>query len=275
MAAAGGELTDQRFVMLGAGSAGFGISSQLIRALQHEGMSETDARKLFFILDRDGLLHESRNDLDELHRQLAQPQSNLKDWNCDTTGSIPFSTVVENAKPTVLVGATGQRGAFSESVIREMGKHSKHPIIFPLSNPTSRAEATPTEILEWTEGRAVIATGSPFAPVVYNGVTHTIAQCNNSYIFPAMGLGIIAAKANRVTNEMFMAAAIALKETSPALEDPTASLLPSLSDVRTVMRKIGRAVAQQAIDDGVAPKVSGEELEANIDQTMWVPNYPT
>ncbi|QDU05618.1 NAD-dependent malic enzyme [Gimesia chilikensis] len=271
--AAGGKLTDQNIVMLGAGSAGVGICLQLKQAMLQSGLSEDEAKARFYVIDRDGLLHSGRNDLDELHQLLAQSPENLQGWDCDVSGAISFADVVRNAKPGVLVGATGQTGAFTEEIIREMASHEEHPVIFPLSNPTSRAEATPEDLLKWTDGKAVIATGSPFDPVEYNRVTHVIAQCNNSYIFPAMGLGIRASRARRVTDSMFMAAAFALKEASPALKDPTASLLPSLTIIREVGRSIARAVAQAAIDAEVADSMTAEEIDQRIEETMWKPEY--
>ncbi|MBN68313.1 MAG: NAD-dependent malic enzyme [Gimesia sp.] len=271
--AAGGKLTDQNIVMLGAGSAGVGICLQLKQAMLQSGLSEDEAKARFYVIDRDGLLHSGRSDLDELHQRLAQSPENLQGWDCDVSGAISFADVVRNAKPGVLVGATGQTGAFTEEIIREMASHEEHPVIFPLSNPTSRAEATPEDLLKWTDGKAVIATGSPFDPVEYNGVTHVIAQCNNSYIFPAMGLGIRASRARRVTDSMFMAAAFALKEASPALKDPTASLLPSLTIIRDVGRSIARAVAQAAIDAEVADSLTAEEIDQRIEETMWKPEY--
>ncbi|MEM8678906.1 MAG: NAD-dependent malic enzyme, partial [Planctomycetota bacterium] len=269
----GGNLTDQRFVMLGAGSAGVGISEQLIRAMVSLGMDENEARRRFYLIDIEGLLHDGRQDLDAVHRPLAQHQADLTDWDVDSSGSIAFADVVRNARPTVLVGATGQHGAFTESIIREMASHTDRPIVFPLSNPTSRVEATPADLLAWTNGKAVVATGSPFDPVEVDGISHPIAQCNNSYIFPAMGLGVLASQARRVSDGMFMAAAIALKETSPALKDPRASLLPALKDIRQVTRHIGIAVARQAQQEGLAESVSEEVLTQRIDATMWTPAY--
>lgn len=271
--AGGGKLEDQRFVMLGAGSAGVGITEQLVRAVMATGLSEAEARSKFYVIDRDGLLHDGRTDLDKVHIPLAQKSANLAGWDCDISKPITLADVVRNAKPTVLIGATGQTGAFTEDVIRDMAKHTERPVIFPLSNPTSRAEAIPADLLRWTDGRAIIATGSPFDPVEYKGKTHVIAQCNNSYIFPAMGLGILAAGATRVTDDMFMVAAKALKECSPALSDPTDSLLPPLHTIRDTARHIGTAVARQAQEDGVAEPCSAAELEARIDQTMWTPAY--
>ncbi|MCO6044289.1 NAD-dependent malic enzyme [Aeoliella sp. ICT_H6.2] len=271
--ASGGKLADQRFVMLGAGSAGVGITEQLVRAIVATGLSEADARKKFYVIDRDGLLHQGRSDLDDVHRPLAQQTADLTGWGCDLSKPITLEDVVRNAKPTVLIGVTGQAGAFTEEVVREMARHAERPVIFPLSNPTSRAEATPADLLAWTDGRAIIATGSPFDPVEHAGKTHIIAQCNNSYIFPAMGLGILASGAKRVTDNMFMVAAKALKECSPALSDPTTSLLPPLHTIRETARHIAMAVAKQAQLDGVAPECSDEELEVRCTQTMWTPAY--
>ncbi len=271
--AVGGKLADQRFVMLGAGSAGVGITEQLVRAIMATGLSEEETRSKFYVIDVEGLLHDGRQDLDAIHQPLAQRSDRISDWDCDVSSAITLADVVRNAKPTVIVGATGQPGAFRESVIREMASHTERPVIFPLSNPTSRAEATPTDLLTWTDGRAVIATGSPFQPVEFNGQTHVIAQCNNSYIFPAMGLGILAAGAKRVTDEMFMAAAQALKDRSPALKDPCASLLPPLHKIRESARHIGIAVARQAQLDDVAESCTAAELDKRIDKTMWTPEY--
>ena len=173
----------------------------------------------------------------------------------------------------MLIGVTGQAGTFTEPIIREMAAHTDRPIILPLSNPTSRAEAKPADLLKWTDGRALCATGSPFDPVEHKGRTHVIAQCNNSYVFPAIGLGVLAAGARRVTDEMFMVAAMALKEMSPVLDDPQASLLPPLRDIRSVSRHIASAVATEAQRSGVADACSPEELDERLDRTMWKPEY--
>ena len=266
------KLTDQRFCLMGAGSASIGIRAQLIATMRKEGLSEPDARSRFFVIDSKGLIHDGRGELTPAKQLLALPRSQLSGW--DVSESFSFADVVRNARPTVLIGATGQAGTFTEPVIRQMAAHADRPIIFPLSNPTSRAEAKPADLLEWTDGRALIATGSPFDPVQHKGRTHIIAQCNNSYIFPAMGLGVRAAGAQRVTNEMFMVAAAALRELSPALDDPDASLLPALPDIRKVSRHIARAVAVEAQRDGVAKACSPRQLDERLDTTMWAPVYP-
>ena len=178
-----------------------------------------------------------------------------------------------HAKPTILLGVSGQPNLFTESIIRAMAKGVEHPIIFPMSNPTSRCEAIPSDILKWTDGKAIVATGSPFEDVKYKNATYTIAQSNNCYIFPGMGLGIIASKATHVSDEMFMAASEALSEASPALRDPKLSLLPPLSKIRELSLKIAFAVAKQAQKEGRAKQMSDAELKQAIQDTMWEPQY--
>jgi malate dehydrogenase (oxaloacetate-decarboxylating) len=273
VAATGGDLQDQRVVMLGAGSAGIGISNQLVATMMKEGLSEDEARSRFYLIDSLGLIHDGRTNLAPYKLALQQKLANLSEWSRTDSDEISFLDTVSNAKPTILVGVTGQPGAFSEQIVRTMASHCERPIIFPLSNPTSRCEAVPEDIIAWTEGRALIATGSPFDPVPFEGRDIPIAQCNNSYIFPAMGLGILASKATRVTDEMFMAAALALRDGSPALKDPQASLLPRLEDIRKIARHIAIAVAKQAQADGVADKTTDDEIEQRIDTTIWTPEY--
>ncbi len=266
VSATGGNLRDQRFVMLGVGSAIVGIRTQLIQTMVRDGVSEDDAHARFFVVDRTGLIHDGRSGLHPTKQSVAQ--------RGDFSGTLNLADTVRHARPTVLIGATGQAGAFSESAIREMAKHVDRPIILPLSNPTSRAEATPRDLLDWTDGRALIATGSPFAPVEHSGRTHIIAQSNNSYIFPAIGLAVRAAGIRGIRDEMFLVAAAALKELSPALEIADASLLPALSDIRAVSRHIAHAVATEAQRLGFADATTPQELNQLIDRTMWIPEYP-
>ena len=266
-------LDEQRFVMLGTGSAGTGITHQLLRTMVASGMDESAARKCFYLIDRGGLLHDGRKDIKRIHEPFSHSMSDLEAWACDGEQKISLEDVVHNAKPTVMIGATGQAGVFSEAVVREMALHTEVPVIFPLSNPTSRAEANPADVMQWTEGRALVATGSPFGPVVQNGVNHVISQCNNSYVFPAIGLAVLAVEAKRVTEGMFMAAALALKDASPAVQDSREPLLPPLSEIREVTRGIALAVSRAAQEDGVAEKLSDAELEERIDANMWTPGY--
>ena len=274
-AATGRELDDHRIVMLGAGSAGIGISNQLVATMVSTGMSEADARSRFFVIDSHGLIHDGRTDLAPYKVPFQQKLADLADWKRAPGDEISFEDTVKNAHPTILVGVTGQPGVFTKEVILEMASHCERPIIFPLSNPTSRCEADPQDLINWTKGKAIMATGSPFAPVHYEGREFPIAQCNNSYIFPAMGLGVLASKATRVTDEMFMVAAIALKEFSPAVKEGEGELLPPLTDLRKLARHIAMAVGKKAQEQGVADPISDEELEQRVDQKMWRPDYPT
>jgi malate dehydrogenase (oxaloacetate-decarboxylating) len=265
-------LTDQRVVIVGAGSAGTGIAEQLVRAMVADGLAEADARSRFFMVDRVGLLVDDMPDLLSFQQPLAQSRAAVADWDVAEAGTIALPDVIRNAKPTALIGVTGVPGLFTEEVVRAMLAGTDQPIIMPLSNPTSRAEATAPDVLAWTDGKALVATGSPFTPVSLNGVTYTIAQSNNSYIFPGVGLGVRASKATRVSDEMFMVAATALAAAVDA-KKPGDSLLPPLTEVREVSRKIAIAVGMQAQADGNAPKTTREELERTINETMWDAQY--
>jgi malate dehydrogenase (oxaloacetate-decarboxylating) len=183
--------------------------------------------------------------------------------------------VVREAHPTILIGTAASPGAFTESIVREMARHTERPIIFPLSNPTSKSEANPADLIAWTDGRAVVATGSPFADVQYGSRTIEIGQCNNMFIFPGVGLGVIASGARLVSDGMFVAAARALSTCSPARRDPSLALYPPLEEVREVSRQVAVAVGATAITEGLAPQMSSADLEARIKQAMWEPRYAT
>jgi malate dehydrogenase (oxaloacetate-decarboxylating) len=269
---AGRPLSQQQVVMLGAGSAGIGVLDMIRREMVTEGLSEQAARERIWVVDVLGLLTDDRTDLSAEQHEFAQPAGRVADWGL--SGPAQLADVVHHVDVGVLLGLSTAAGAFTESIVRELAGKSERPIIFPLSNPTSRAEAHPAELDEWTDGRALIATGSPFAPVVRDGVERPIAQCNNVYIFPAMGLAVTAAQATRVTDEMMRVAAATLGEASPALTDPDQPLLPAWSDVPEVAVHIAHAVATQAVADGVAPSRSNEELTQRIAQVRWIPDYP-
>lgn len=270
---AGERLCDQNVAFLGAGSAGCGIAEQMIAAMVREGITEPEARSRFFMVDRPGLLHDGISDLLPFQQKLVQPHERVKAWASNPRVAISLLDVVQQAQPTILVGVSAQPGLFTEEIVRTMAAYTEHPMIFPMSNPTSRAEAVPEDLIHWTDGKALIATGSPFDPVSYKGRSYPVAQSNNSYIFPGMGLGILAVGARRVSDDMFMAASLALSECSPALADPQAALLPSLEGIRDVSRKIALAVARQAQQEGLATQISAEELEQRIDDTVWEPEY--
>ena len=261
--------------MLGAGSAGIGVADGLRAAMKAEGLTEEDARSRFWIIDKDGLLHSGRKDLTPEEAVYAQPATRVSGWPRSSNGQVGLADVIGQIQATILIGLSTASGAFSEPIVRQMARKVDRPIIFPLSNPTSKSEAKADDLIRWTDGRALVATGSPFAPVSYCGRKIPIAQCNNVYIFPAMGLAVVASGARRVTESMMLAAARALGANSPALKDPSASLLPPLTDVRRVAAEIAFAVGIEAQRDGVAPRLSEYELRLRVMATQWTPAYPT
>ncbi|MFZ6040356.1 NAD-dependent malic enzyme [Vibrio natriegens] len=270
--AAGTKLSQQRITFLGAGSAGCGIAEAIIAQMVSEGISDQQARSQVYMVDRWGLLQEGMPNLLDFQQRLVQKHENTKEWENEGTG-YSLLDVMRNAKPTVLVGVSGAPGLFSQEVIEEMHKHCKRPIVFPLSNPTSRVEATPNDIIRWTNGEALVATGSPFAPVVHEGKTYPIAQCNNSYIFPGIGLGVLAVNAKRVTDEMLMESSRALATCSPLAINGHGALLPPLEEIHLVSKKIAFSVAKKAIEQGVALEITDEALHVAIEQSFWQPVY--
>ena len=270
--AAGKQLKDQLVTFLGAGSAGCGIAEQIVAQMVAEGLTDAEARARIFMVDRFGLLTDNQPNLIDFQSKLVQKVEAVSSW-ADAEGMISLLDVVRHAKPTVLIGVSGQPGLFTEEVIRTMAAHCERPIVLPLSNPTSRVEAVPADIIEWTEGRALIATGSPFLPVNYQGKLHNISQCNNSYIFPGIGLGVIAVQAKRVTDNMLMASSMALADCSPKLIDPEADLLPDLNELQKVSKIIAFKVAQAAIADGVAVALSDDLILKSIEDNFWKPEY--
>ncbi|MFS2224517.1 NAD-dependent malic enzyme [Pantoea sp. B65] len=270
--AAGSKLCDQNVVFLGAGSAGCGIAEQIIAQMKSEGLSEEEARARVFMVDRFGLLTDKLPNLLNFQSKLVQKSERLAHWDI-SSDSLSLLEVVRNAKPDILIGVSGQPGLFSEEIIREMHKHCPRPIVMPLSNPTSRVEATPQDILTWTDGAALVATGSPFAPVTLKGVTWPIAQCNNSYIFPGIGLGVIASGASRVTDSMLMAASRTLAECSPLANDGVGAVLPEIKDIQGVSKLIAMAVGKAAQLAGVAVVTSEDVLSRAIARNFWLPQY--
>jgi malate dehydrogenase (oxaloacetate-decarboxylating) len=265
-------LTEQRFAVLGFGSAGIGIADLLKQALVKAGLTDEDARRRFFAVDKDGLLIEWAANVRPEQGAYTQPQNTVADWHRDEHGHIGLLEVVERIKPTVLIGVSGQPGAFTEDIVRAMARGVDRPVILPLSNPTSRCEATATDLIHWTEGRAIIGTGSPFAPVDYNGRHIAIAQTNNSYIFPGMALGIISSRARRVSDGMIMAAAEALARLSPTRSDPDGALLPPLDTLRKVSMSVAVALGRQAALEGHA-LIKGEAFIEALRANVWDPVY--
>ncbi len=239
-----------------------------------DGITATQARRRFYIIDINGLLTDDRTDLSTEQRIYAQPAKALAGWTRTNGGPAGLADVVTNTAPTILIGLSTAAGAFTETIVRQMAASTQRPIIFPLSNPTSRSEANPADLARWTDGRVLVATGSPYPPLQLDGQQVPVAQSNNVFIFPAVGLGVLAARAHRVTDGMLDAAAHALGELSPAATDPHASLLPPVGELRAAAAHIAAAVAIAAVHDGVAPAASDDELRDRIGASQWTPHYP-
>jgi malate dehydrogenase (oxaloacetate-decarboxylating) len=269
----GQPIRDQRIAIVGAGSAGIGIANLLLRVVIDAGLREAEARRRFYAIDRDGLIIEGMQGVLDFQRPFAQSRAAVANWRRAAGDAIGLADVVANANPTVLIGVSGQPGIFAENIIRNMASTVARPIIFPLSNPTSRSEATPQDLTAWTEGRAVIGTGSPFPPVVRDGRSFAVDQTNNAYVFPGIGLGVLAIRARRVTDGMFVAAAKVLAEVSPAALDAHASLLPPVSQLRGVAFAVAKAVAFEARAEGQCEPFDDEELDGLIARKMWNPVY--
>ena len=271
--ATGVPLKDQIVALFGSGGAGVGIADLLLSAMQEEGLSEAQARSRIYAFNRYGLLVEGGRGIRDTQEPWVRPRTDLAGWQLTGGEDVSLLDVVRNAGVTALVGTSAQAGAFSEEIIRAMASHTERPIIFPLSNPTSCAEATPVDLLHWTDGRAIVGTGSPFAPVEVNGKLIPIAQTNNSYIFPGLALGILVSRARRVTDAMIMAAAKALAALSPAREDKNGRLLPPIAESRRVGMIVAEAVGRQAIADGVAGLADGASLNQQLRDYVWEPVY--
>ncbi|MDP1602262.1 MAG: NAD-dependent malic enzyme [Legionella sp.] len=266
-------LRKQTIVILGAGSAGCGIAELIVHAMIDDGLSEEQARAQIFMVDRRGLLLEGMQDLLPFQQKLLKPKSTISKWSCVDKSMVSLMDVVKNLHPNALVGVSGQAGLFTEELIREMAAHVAHPIILPLSNPVSHSEAIPADLMSWTENRAVIGTGSPFGNIVKNGQLFRVDQTNNVYIFPGMGLGLIAVRAKKVTDIMFMVAAKALASCSPAQHDVNANLLPPLTQVRDVSYKVAFAVAKEAVSAKLADYQSDADIEKSLKAHIWTPEY--
>lgn len=268
----GKKLSEQKVVFVGAGSAGCGIAEQIIMQMKAEGISDEQARSQVFMIDRYGLLTEGMEDLREFQQALVQNKANLTDWQFSGDYA-SLLDVMNCAQPGILIGVSGVPGLFTEAAIKSMYKGDNTPIIFPLSNPIKQIEARPEQVLEWTEGNAIVATGSPFAPIEYNGKQYPIAQCNNAYIFPGIGLGVLAVKAKIITDEMLMATSETLAASSPLVNEGEGELLPRLTDLAELSKTIAFNVAKVAMEQGHALKISDEQLKAAIEKNFWTPEY--
>jgi malate dehydrogenase (oxaloacetate-decarboxylating) len=266
------KFSDQQVVILGAGSAGTGIAEYILKAMVTEGMDEMEARKHFFLLDSKGLLHTARTNLTPVQQEFAQLFELVSDWSANN-GQIRLVEVIENISATILIGVSSQPGQFTAPIIKDMASKVERPVVFPLSNPYDRAEAVPEDLIRWTDGRALIATGTEFPPVSLKGRTFKIAQCNNFYIFPAIGLAVRSSDAKRVTDRMMVAAAKALGDLSVDDVNTDSELLPPIDNMRDVCTQIAVMVGLQARQDGVAQVMSEEDLRKRVRQRFWIPQY--
>ena len=267
----GQKLSQQKIAFLGAGSAGCGIAEHIIRQMQREGLTEEQARSQVFMVDRYGLLTDNMTELQKFQAPLVQKQSAIEHW--DKSQKLGLAQVVKQAKITVLFGVSGQKGLFTQEVIESLCANTENPIVLPLSNPTSRVEATPQEVMNWSRGRAIIATGSPFANTTFNGQSFEVSQCNNSYIFPGIGLGVLAARATGISDNMLMAASQALADISMEYEKAPGAILPPIKVIKEISEKIAYEVALQAVQDKLALPITAENLQRRLKANFWLPEY--
>jgi len=272
--ASGIPLKDQRVVILGAGSAGTGIADQITRALIAEGLTPGESAERIWLVDRPGLLHSGMTGLLPSQVPYARPLASVEGWTSESGRGILLDEVVRQVHPTTLIGVSGTPGTFTRELVQEMARHVERPAIFPLSNPNSRCEAAPADLIAWTEGRALVATGSPFPAVAYQGKVHIIGQCNNAYIFPGLGQGVIASQTTRVTDELFLAAARALAGAAPAQAEVGGSLFPPLEQITQVSRTIALAVAREALRQDLTRLAPSTDLTRQVDSRWWHPHYP-
>ena len=271
-------LHEQNIIFIGAGSAGCGIAEMLIKQMKIEGLSENNARKRIFMIDKFGLLTNKSNNLLDFQKRLAQNKTDLAEWRCVEQEKISAIDVIHNAKPTIIIGVSGVYGLFSEEIITAMIQNVDTPIIFPLSNPTKQIEALPEDILHYTKGNCLIATGSPFAPIHYDNKIYHITQCNNSYIFPGIGLAKLACNYTKITDNMLIKAATTLSEldfsTSQSdKENVIHSLLPDLKHIDKVSKAIAFAVVKQGIIDEACQSMSDKDIIEAINANFWYPRY--
>lgn len=271
--ATGQPLKDQRILHLGAGAAGVGIGRLVRLALKQEGLSETETRLRQVHFDSGGIVRKDSPKLDEHKRDFALGESELAAIGLNGSSSLTLLQVIKAFRPAILIGTTGQPGVFSSQVIRAMAAHCQHPMIFPLSNPTSKAECTPTQAILYSEGRCLVATGSPFEPVQYHGRACVIGQCNNVFVFPGIGLGVLTSEATRVTESMFLAAARELAAFTSAKRLAAGALYPDIKDLRAISRRIALKVALTAREEGVGRVLNDAAMEKLIESSFWFPDY--
>jgi malic enzyme len=268
-----GRMRDQKVVFAGAGASAQGISDLIVSAMVQEGLSLEQARKQIWTVDSRGLVTKARTNLEEFKANYARDVEEVAAYQCKDHNSVTLLETVANVKPTILLGTSGTPGTFSKEVVELMAKLNDRPIIFPLSNPTSKSECTAAEAIEWSDGRAIVASGSPFAPVTYKGKKHRIGQGNNAFIFPGVGLGISAAGISRVTDAMFLEAARALAEKVSDQDLEESAVFPELKRIRECSLAVACATVRQAVKEGYADEEILEGLEDNLRQAMWEPKY--
>ncbi len=266
-------IKDQKVVFLGAGTAGCGIADQVCAAMVRAGLTEEDARKNIYLVDRQGLLCEGMPDLAPFHQPYLRTQEEVSDWDVKDPSFIDLLEVVRSCAATVLIGCSTVQGAFNEAIVKAMVSHCERPIILPLSNPTSHCEADPRDLMAWTEGKVLMACGSPFPPVEFKGKSYPVSQSNNAFVFPGIGRGVIAAKATQVTDGMIYAACEALSLASPARHDPMAPLLPDIADAADVADSIALAVANKAREEGVAGADAPDDFVKALRDQKWRAEY--
>lgn len=272
--ALGQPLSAQRLVFLGAGAAGIGIARLVRKAMRREGASPATIRAAIIMLDSAGLLFEGRVQIDSDKQPFAVPADLMTRFGFQLAERYDLETVIRCVRPTILIGTSGVPGSFTETAIRDMVRYARMPVVLPLSNPTSKTEATPASILAWSNGQALVATGSPFEPVVYAGQTHVIGQANNAFIFPGVGLGAIVSAAREVTDEMFLTAAQALADLTTTTHLSQGALYPEVAALRRVSREIAMRVIREARDSGIGRAYRDDQIEPAVDGAMWYPAYP-
>lgn len=268
-------MRDQRVIIHGAGTAGCSIADQILEAMIGDGLTEKEALSRIFLIDKNGLLHSDlkQETLEYFQIRYVQPIERVKNWQCIQGKPITLAETVFNVKPTILIGTSTQKGAFTEEIVKNIAENCERPLIFPLSNPTTLCEAEPSDLIEWTGGKVLVTTGSPFSDVRYNGKIYKIGQCNNAFVFPGLALGIVASKATRVNDKMLVTAAKNISEFVNVNQDAGFSLLPSLKDIRDVSYKIAFAVGKAAQISGAAPEMQEQELVQNIKNNTWETAY--
>ncbi|MGB1198157.1 MAG: NAD-dependent malic enzyme [Thalassotalea sp.] len=268
----GAQLSQQKVAFVGGGSAGCGIAEQIISQMVKEGITPEQARSQVYMVDRHGLLTEGMEGLRDFQQKLVQKNTAIKQWQIEGDYATLLE-VVQGAKPDILIGVSGVAGLFTEQVVKTMKSHCDLPIIFPLSNPIRQVEATPEQVVHWTDGEVIVATGSPFDPIEYKGKIFNIVQCNNSYIFPGIGLGVVSANINRITDEMLMVASETLAKASPLASTGEGDLLPPLTEIAQLSKQIAFAVAKVAYQQNLALEISDEMLMEKIERNFWAPAY--